>query len=205
MNEEFEKYLEMAKAYLAKKERKNYYETESFGEPYPDSVYVYTALTDDEVKQIRTIKERYGKEEFVKHLNEVFDDEDVISDMFYGDPIDINLDQVYHMYRFAVHQVCSDGKVISYNVLIQLSDEDYSKLLAWYLYDEHLIINTLQYRDEELFKLISHKVIYHISDDGFLMHTSPYAITMDEAEEDSKLIAQENAIPRGEGYRWLKI
>lgn len=34
MNEEFEKYQEMAKAYLTKKERKNYYESKGICEPY---------------------------------------------------------------------------------------------------------------------------------------------------------------------------
>ena len=36
MNEEFEQYLEMSKAYLAKKERKNYYATEGINKEFPD-------------------------------------------------------------------------------------------------------------------------------------------------------------------------
>ena len=205
MNEELEKYQEMAKSYLAKKERINYYETEGFDDTHCESAYMLTELTDDEVRQIRALKERYGKEDFVKHLNEVFDDEDVIYDLFYGDPVDIDLDHIYHKYRFSVHEVCGEDKIKTQKLLIQMSDEVYSKLLAWYLFDEHLVINTLLYHDEELFKLISRKVIHLLSDEGCFMSDTPYTITMDEAKEDSKLIAEEQGIPRVKGYRWLGI
>ena len=204
MNEEFEKYQELANAYLAKKERANYYETKGFDDDHCDDAYILTELTDDEVKQIRVLKEQHG-DDFVNHLNEVIDDEDFIHDMFYGDPVDIDLENVYHKYRFTIHEILGENKVSTRELFIQLSDEEYSKLLVWHLWDEHLIINTLLYHDEELFKLISRKVIHYISDEGCLMSNSPYTITMDEAKEDSNLIAKEQNIPRGGGYLWLGI
>lgn len=203
-SEEFQKYLKLAKAYLSQKERVNYYETKAIYDEYPGYTYMLAPLEDDEVKQIRAIKEKYG-EDFVNHLIEIFEDPDIVSDLFYGEPVDIDLETVYHKYRFTVHEIREEGKVFTLSILLQLSDEDYAKLLACYLFDEHLIINTLLYRDEALYNLITRKVLYHLSDHGFLMYTSPYTITMDEAHEDSKKIAEENNIPRGEGYRWLGI
>ena len=86
MSEVFEKYQEMAKNYLAKKERVKYYETPGNDEPYPSYAGIYTAISDD-VAEIRERKDRDGKD-FINHLNEVIDDEDVFHNMFYGEPVD---------------------------------------------------------------------------------------------------------------------
>ena len=198
MNEEFEKYQEMAKTYLAKKERVNYYETLGYDEPYPDYVGIYTAISDDEVAKIRELKERYG-EEFTDHLNEVIDDEDVIHDMFYGEPADIDLDTVYHLYRFTLSEVHGD-KVSSRNILIQLSDEEYCKLLAWHLYDSHLVINTLFYRDEELARKLMRSSMNYFFDEICPMIDYPYVIVMDEALDDADIIRKENGLTKENAY-----
>lgn len=203
MNEEFEKYQEMAKTYLAKKERVNYYETLGYDEPYPDYVGIYTAISDDEVAKIRELRERYG-EEFTDHLNEVIDDEDVIHDMFYGEPADIDLDTVYHLYRFTLSEVHGD-KVSSRNILIQLSDEEYCKLLAWHLYDSHLVINTLFYRDEELARKLMRSSMNYFFDEICPMIDYPYVIVMDEALDDADIIRKENGLTKENAYLSLVI
>ena len=204
MNEELKQYLELAKNYLAKKERANYYETEGYDDDYCRSAYMLSELSDEEANKLKALKEKYGKE-FVKHLKEVIDDDDVISDLFYGEPVDIDLENIYHQYRFTAHELKGDGKVWTRSLLIQLPDEDYAKLLAYYLFDENMVINTLLYRDEALFKLISKKVLQNLLDEGCYMSSLPYTVTMDEAIEDSQKIAKENNIPQGGGYRWLGI
>lgn len=148
MNEEFEKYQELAKAYLAKKERKNYYESKGICEPYADYACMLVELSDDEIGMIRPLKEKYGKD-FINHLKEVYEDDDAISDLFYGDPVDIDLENVYHQYQFTIREV-RDEKISSRQILVQLTDKEYIKLLAWHLWDQHLVMNTLFYRDEQL-------------------------------------------------------
>ena len=141
--ETFEQALQLANEFLATKERKNYYESKGISEPYPEYAGMLVELSDDLVSQIRTLKERYGQD-FVNHLQEIIDDEDVISDMFYGDPVDINLDYVYHQYAFKIHELKPDGTTNVYSCNIDLKDEEYARLLAWHLYDEHLTINILR-------------------------------------------------------------
>lgn len=201
MNEEFQKYLKLANDFLAKKERVNYYETKAINEPYYDYATILTSLSDEEVSMTRALKERYG-DDFINHLEEVFHDPDYISDMFFGEPVDIDLDTVYHQYRFTLSEVDGD-KVSSRQVLIQLSDEDYAKLLAWHLCDSHLVINTLFYRDENLARRIMREAMSYQCDEGFPMINHPYVIVMDEALADAELIREENGLAKSEGYLFL--
>ena len=206
MNKEFDNILELAKSYLAKKERKNYYETKSYEEPDPGYSYVLTELSDEEVRQIRALKERYG-EDFVNHLEEVFDDEDVISDLFYGENyVDIDTETVYHKYRFRIHEIGKEDKLSSRPVLIQLLDEDYAKLLVWHIFDEHLVINTLFYRDEALCrKIMREAMLSFCLEDDFFMISDPFVVTMDEALSDAEQIRQENDIKKYGYYYGLNI
>ena len=126
----FEQALLLANEFLATKERKNYYESQSIYEPCPEYVGMLVDLSDDMVSQIRTLKERYG-EDFVSHLHEVIDDEDLISDMFYGEPADIDLDHVRHQYAFNIHELKPDGTVSDCSQLVELKDDDYARLLGF--------------------------------------------------------------------------
>lgn len=198
MNEEFENYQELAKAYLAKKERKNYYVTKGICEPYPDYCDYLAELTDDEAKQIRALKEQYGKE-FINHLNEVIDDEDVIHDMFYGEPVDIDLDDLRHQYTFTIREVNGDEVTMTRKILVELTDNEYIKLLAWHLYDSHLVMNTLFYRDEQLCKRIMRESMRYVCDDDAPMITHPFVFTMDEALDDTEKIRQENGLIKTSG------
>ena len=199
MNEELQKYQELAKTYLAKKDRVHYYETSSYYDLYDEIVSELVELSDEEVSQIRDLKTRYGKD-FVNHLGEVFDDEDIISDMFYTDErLDIDIDTVYHEYRFTLSEVDGD-KVSSRQVLIQLSDEEYTKLLAWHLYDSHLVINTLFYRDENLARRIMREAMRYKCDDDAPLLSHPFVIVMDEALADADQIRQDNGLTKSSGF-----
>jgi len=126
----FEQALQLANEFLATKECKNYYESQGIYEPCPEYVGMLVDLSDDMVSQIRTLKERYG-EDFVSHLHEVIDDEDLISDMFYGEPVDIDLDHVRHQYTFNIHELKPDGTVSDCSLLLELKDEEYARLLGF--------------------------------------------------------------------------
>jgi hypothetical protein len=202
MNEELQKYQELAKSYLAKKDRVNYYETSSYSDFTDENVGMLVELSDEEVSKIRDLKARYDKD-FVNHLGEVFDDEDIISDMFYTEErLDIDLDFVYHQYRFTLSEV-NGYQVSSRQVLIQLSDEEYAKLLAWHLYDSHLVINTLFYRDENLARRIMREAMRYKCDDDAPLLSHPYVIVMDEALADADQIRQDKGIKKDEGYLML--
>lgn len=199
----FEDCLQLAKKFLSKKDRVNYYESRGIAEPYADYACMLTPLTDEEVRQIKEVKERYG-EDFVEHLNEVIDDPDVISDMFYGDPVDIDLETIHHQYKFTIRSVRGET-VSSREVLVELSDDDYCKLLAWHLFDSHILMNTLFYRDEELYKKIMCDAMRWLSDDGIVMVDAPFVITMEEALADTEQILKENNLTQTEGYRVLFV
>lgn len=203
MNEEFEKYQEMAKAYLTKKERKNYYESKGICEPYADYACMLVELSDEEVSMIRPLKEQYG-EDFVHHLKEVYEDDDTISDMFYGEPVDIDLENAYHQYRFTIREV-NDEKVSSRQILIQLTDEEYCKLLAWHLYDSHLVLNTLFYRDEQLCKRIMRESMRYFDEELGIMCSIPFVLTMDEAIADMEQILKDNNLEKDSAYRVLPV
>ena len=204
MIEDFETALQLANEFLPTKERENYFKTEAIYEGNPDYSYMLTPLTDDEVRQIKALKERYG-DDFVNHLDEVIDDPDVISDMFYGDPVDIDLETIHHQYKFNIRSIHGE-KVSSSSFMVELSDEDYSKLLAWHLFDSHLLMNTLFYRDEDLYKKIMRAAMfYHTIDDFFVEVDDPFVVTLDEALADTAQIQSSHNITPDIGYRYLPI
>ena len=203
MNETLEKYQELAKNFLTKKERVNYYETTSYDDLHDENVSTLVKLSDEEISMVRDLKTRYGKD-FVNHLVEVFDDEDVVSDLFNADPVDIDLDTVYHQYCFTISEVDGD-KVTSRPILIELSDEEYSKLLALHLYDTHLVINTLFYRDEKLARRIMRDALRYKCDEDTPFLDHPFVIVMDEALADADQIRQDNGLSKSEGYLWLSF
>ena len=201
MNEEFLNYQEMARVFLAKKERTNYYESKSINEPYPEYALMLISLSDEEISKIKGLKKYYG-EDFVNHLSEVISDSDVVDDMFCGDPVDIDLENIHHQYAFNIRTVRGE-EVSSRKILVELSDEDYCKLLAWHLYDSHLVLNTLFYRDEELCRKIMRESMRWVCDDFAPMVTDPFVLTMDEALADTELIRQENNLTKSTGFLGL--
>ena len=198
MNEELAKYQEMAKAYLAKKERVNYYQTKSVYYESPDYSYLLAELSNDEVRQLKALKERYG-EDFISHLSEVITDPDVISDMFFDEPVCIDLETIHHQYTFHLRTVNGE-KVTSRSILVELSDDDYCRLLAWHLYDSHLVMNTLFYRDEELCRKIMRESMRYVSDGIVAMVDAPFVVTMDEALADADAIRKQNSLEKSVGY-----
>ena len=201
MIDTFEQALQLANQFLATKERKNYYVTKGICEPYADYCDYLAPLTDDEVKKIRTLKEQYGAD-FIHHLNDVTELEDAYIDWFYGDPVDIDLDDIRHQYTFTLHEVNGE-KVSSRQVLVELSDKEYAKLLAWHLYDGHLVMNTLFYRDENLCRRIMHETMRYVCDDCAPLISNPFVFTMDEAQTDAEEIRKANGLIKDSAYLGL--
>lgn len=202
--ENFEQCLQLAIEFLATKERKNYYCFTVIEEGYYGELACYNQLPDNEVAQLRALQDKYGKE-FVEHLEEVYDDPDIIHDLSGGNEIiDIDLDNIIHMYVFKIHELKPDGTIYVHSCLINLKDEEYARLLAWHLYDEHLTINILRQRDDNLYSVIMRGVDqYFVDDDEFLMVDNPYVPTLDEAKADTETIIHLHDIKLSGGYRYL--
>ena len=201
----FDQCLEMAQQYLAKKERKNYYEFKIIDPPCPEYVYCKVELSDEEVEMLRQLKVKYP-EDFCSHLDEIFD-EDTIDDFTCGDEIvDIDLDYVLHQYRFRVHHVKPDGTVSAYDRLVELKDDEYAKLVAFHIFDQHFIINTLRYHDDNLYSRILRGVDQYYYQDNIAMEVDdPYLVTMDEAQADAEAIVKEKGLKRVGGYLAIMI
>ena len=87
-----------------------------------------------------------------------------------------------------------------------LTDEEYARLLAWHVFDNHLIINTLRYRDSSLYSRILREVdLYYLEDGIAITEDDPYLVTMDEAKADAEVIMKENGINHTTGYLYISI
>lgn len=203
--ENFEDSLKLATEFLPKKERKNYYEFKVIQEPYAEYMSTLNELSNEDIERLRELKAKY-QETFVEHLSEALDEE-TIDDLDCGDElVDINLDDVQHQYRFKVHHLKPDGTVCSYDRLVTLTDEEYARLLAWHVFDNHLIINTLRYRDSNLYNRILREVDLYYWEDGIaIMEDDPYLVTMDEAKADAEIIMKENGIKYTSGYLYISL
>lgn len=186
------KYTKLAKKFLAGKTRKNYYEIIALNEDNLVELRFLQDFNEEEIKTLRVLREKYGKDDFVKHLDEVFTDPDVIHDFTCGFKIlNINLDKPYHQYSFARHELRGDSFHRS-EALVELSDEGYIRLLAYCIEDKDMNVNKLRYADKALYGIIIREVDNYLCDDGFFMGCNPYLITMDEIKEDAGQILAEN-------------
>ena len=196
--ETFEECLKLAKEYLPTKERKNYYSYTTWDVELNREEINYTILDDSNLTELKALKEKYG-DEFVKHLDELYDN--VFA--FCNDEIlDIDLGRVFYNYTFIVHLVNSNGTITTRECRVQLRDDEYIKLLAYHLYDEHFGINSLRQRDSNLFGTIMREIDNYFYDwDGFYYGMDPSYITLDEAVADTNIIIKQHGIKRTSSYR----
>jgi hypothetical protein len=139
--------------------------------------------------KLLALREKYGKDDFFNHLDEVFD-EDTLHDMIYGsEVISFDLDTVYYMYSFVYHQITPKGLVTG-EVKINLCDATYVRLLAHRLEDKDLTRNSLRYADKDLHDIVTHGVDHHFCDEDIYMVSNPYTITMDELKADAQKIRE---------------
>lgn len=185
-------FSELAQNYLATKERTPHYEIRSISDCCPaDGWCNLQSFSEEEMTQLLALREKYGKEEFFNHLNEVFD-EDTLHDMVYGDEIiSFDLDTKNYMYSFAYHQITDKG-VTSGKVKLHLEDDTYVRLLALHLGNEDLTINSLRYADKNLYDIVTRGVDYNFCYDDIYEVCDPYTITMDEAREDAQKIREQH-------------
>jgi hypothetical protein len=185
-------FMTLAQNYLTTKVRTPHYEIRSISDCCPaDGWCNLQSFSKEEMAQLLSLREKYGKEEFYNHLDEVFD-EDTLHDLIYGsEVISFDLDNEYYMYSFAYHQITDKG-VTSGKVKLHLEDETYVRLLALHLENKDLTINSLRYADKNLYEVVTRGVDYHFCyDDGYYVR-DPYTITMDEIKADAQKIREQH-------------
>ena len=185
-------FITLAQNYLATKERTPHYEIRSISDCCPaDGWCNLVSFSKEEMAQLLALREKYGKEEFYNHLDEVFD-EDTLHDMIYGSEVSsFDLDNEYYMYYFAYHQITDKG-VTSDKVKLHLEDETYVRLLALHLENKDLTINSLRYADKNLYDIVTRGVDQNFCYDDIYEVCDPYTITMDEAREDAQKIREQH-------------
>ena len=182
-------FLTLAHNYLATKERTPHYEIRSISDCCPaDGWCDLQSFTDEEMTQLLALREKYGKEDFFNHLDEIFD-EDTLYEIAPGEIINFDLDSVYYMYSFTCHELTDDG-VKDKTVEINLTDETYVKLLALHLGNKDLNINSLRYADKELYEIVTRMVDGTFCDECAYYAFYPYVITMDEIKDDAQKIRE---------------
>lgn len=185
------KAAEVAKIFFANKVRKNYYEIMALDEEVLEELRFLQEFNADQVKSLKQLREKYGREDFIKHLDEVFQNPDEIDDLTRGREIlDINLDKPIHKYEFARHELNGES-LKRYNVLVEMTDDMYVRLLSLCVTDKSMNMNKLRFADEDVYKHVLNRVDLSSTCDYFFVGTNPYLITMDEVKADAERIRSE--------------
>lgn len=198
----FEQALKLANEFLVTKERKNFYEFECIDEMFDKSVCYANELSDDEVSKINQLKEKYP-DNYVLHLNEIFDSPDDICNFSEGQElVSIDTDYVMHKYAVTIYIVQLPNKQLqSFSDEIILTDVEYTRLLAWHLLYKNITMNSLYYYDRNLFSAITRNIDnYFYQLEGYMMvANSPYCASLDEAIADAEAIINLHNIERFDG------
>ena len=198
----FEQALKLANEFLVTKERKNFYEFECIDEIFDKSVCYANELSDDKVSKINQLKEKYP-DNYVLHLNEIFDDPDDICNFSEGQElVSIDTDYVMHKYAVTIYIVQLPNKQLqSFSDEIILTDVEYTRLLAWHLLYKNITMNSLYYYDGNLFSAITRNIDnYFYQLEGYMMvANSPYCASLDEAIADAEAIINLHNIERFDG------
>lgn len=159
-------------------------------------------LSDDEVSKINQLKEKYP-DNYVLHLNEIFDDPDDICNFSEGQElVSIDTDYVMHKYAVTIYIVQLPNKQLqSFSDEIILTDDEYTRLLAWHLLYKNITMNSLYYYDRNLFSAITRNIDnYFYQLEGYMMvANNPYCASLDEAIADAEAIINLHNIERFDG------
>lgn len=107
-------------------------------------------------------------------------------------------------YSFDSHEIRGNITVTK-TILVELSADNYARLLAWHLYDEHLTINSLFHRDQSLYWWVMRGIDSYYCHDGYYETDVPHTITMKEALDDLAEIIIRYNVERDGSYRWLGL
>lgn len=178
-------FAQLAEEYFATKVRLPNYELTALDEDTHSEVCFYETFSDEELQLLLSLKERYGQDEFVKHLDKVFTDSDELYDLSCGKEIlSIDLDKPYYTYEFGCHELV-DGVLCKHTVRVLMDDQQYTKALSLLLSDSGMNLNKLQFADSSLYGLIYNQIVHSFCDNGFYFGNYPFLVTLDELQRDA--------------------
>ncbi len=181
-------YMQLATDYFNQKSRKPFYEVVALNEDNLSEIIFLEAFSDKEYEELVSLKNKYGGNDYICHLDEVFTDPDELHDLSCGQEIvRLNLDNPSYQYEFGRHELYK-GQLSKTSAQVVLSDEQYIKALALMLKDSGMNMNKLQFADGHLYDIIYSQIIHMGCDDGFYMGCYPFLITMDELQKDAEAI-----------------
>jgi len=182
------KFAKLAKEFMATKSRKDYYEITAFNDEDCEEWRFLNAFTEEELNALQQLREKYGMQDFFNHLDEVITDPDELHDLSVGLEItSFDLDTPYHQYRFGRHELVK-GELVRHEMLIEISDDKYVRLLELCLSDGGMNMNKLRYADRSIYNELMREVDLHLTDDHYYIGNYPFLVTMDELMEDVEQI-----------------
>lgn len=182
------KFAKLAKEFMATKSRKDYYEITAFNDEDCEEWRFLNAFTDEELNALQQLREKYGMQDFFNHLDEVITDPDELHDLSVGLEItSFDLDTLYHQYRFGRHELVK-GELVRHEMLIEISDDKYVRLLELCLSDGGMNMNKLRYADRSIYNELMREVDLHLTDDHYYIGNYPFLVTMDELMDDVEQI-----------------
>jgi len=189
--------------FLSTKRRTKSYEVKTLNEEILLEQSYLATFDDEMLLALKALKQKYGVDEFVNHLNEVVDDiYDYLNISGSLTILDIDLETPHYQYCFTIHEVHENG-LNSRNAHVELSDYEYGKLLKLCLDDKNMNINALRYADKALYEIVTREIDAHYCDEDFYQNYSPapHTVTMDEVNNDAKIIIKEHPELLDDGYR----
>ena len=191
-----------ARDFFATKKRTEFYDVYANDEDCGEAVYE-NKFSDEELKALRALEEKYDSMEWVKHLDEVFTDPDELHDLSCGEEVlGIDLDLPHYKYRFVCHQLDKDS-LRKCEAYVELDDEAYIRLLTLCLKNPSLNMNSMKYADKKLYEQIMLGVdMRFVNEFGFYEADLPFLITMDEVMEDVKQILSVHPELKRETYSY---
>ena len=157
-------------------------------------------LSDDEINRLKALSEEYDDpwEEFPELMGRLIDEEAPdINLMNYWDVKSVSLSPE-HCYLFTL-AVFKDGPDKSPDIkrfYVNLADEEYTAILVWkFLYDKrgegNVSFNMMRLDLPELFDKISTSLEFSYYNYLFRLCDCPYAVFMDEVDQDLELMKNE--------------
>ena len=183
---------QLAEEYFLTKVRQPHYELTAFDDDTLSEVCYIEPFSDEDFQLLLSLKEKYGQEEFVNHLDEVFTDPDEYFDLSCGQEIlGLNLETPHYKYEFGCHELYNDH-IHKSTVKVLMNDLHYKKLLALLLSDSEMNLNKLQFADKILYDVIYSQIVHSFCDDGFYFGSHPFLITFDELQRDADEIRKQH-------------
>lgn len=178
--------------YFSKKKKTPHYEIDTFNDEIGLEYNSLKELSEQQLEELKGLREKYGKDEFFEHLDELYPDEDDLFELTGGNEVTgMDLDTPYYTYRFSYYELKGDV-VIKGEAKVHLYDNDYKDLLYLCVTDTTMNINKLKYADRKLHDSIMRQIENRFNDDGFYKGEYPFLVTMDEAKHDADSIANEH-------------